>query len=46
MSSMVIYPNRFLDFSRTLIMNSKNLPDNRMGLDPVSNNYPTLKAFS
>jgi len=27
-------------------MNSKNLPDNRMGSDPVSNNRPTLRGFS
>jgi hypothetical protein len=45
MRIVVIYLNWLFDCLRTLIMNSKNLPDNRMGSDPVSNNRPTLGVF-
>jgi len=42
---MAVYPNWLLDFLRTLITNSKNLLNNRMGSDPVSNNRPTVRGF-
>ncbi len=45
MRTVVIYPNWLFDFSRTLIMNPKNLPNNRMGSDPVSNNHHNTWGF-